>query len=57
MGSLVMSLLDYSNNLSDKAITKMQCVQKAAAKVGLNRSKYDTASRAGFELHWLPVQG
>ena len=35
--------------ITDKAITKMQCVQNAAAKVVLKRSHYDNASRARFE--------
>ena len=35
-------------------INKMQCVQNAAAKVVLKKLKYDSASRARFELHWLP---
>ena len=55
---LVTSHLDYANalyiGLPDCGIAKLQCVQNAAAKLVLNKTKYDSATEAFKELHWLP---
>ena len=34
----------------------LQCVQNPAAKVALNKTKYDSATEALKELHWLPIR-
>ena len=57
--SLVLSHLDYANalliDLPKKSIKKLQLVQNMAAKVVLNKRKYDSASQCMQELHWLPI--
>ena len=57
---LVISHLDYTNalyiGLPDCDLAKLQCVQNAVAKLVLNRSKYDSATLALKELHWLPIK-
>ena len=57
---LVISHLDYANalyiGLPDCDIAKLQHVQNPAVKVVLNRTKYDSATEALKELHWLPVR-
>ena len=62
MCSLVMSHLDYSNSLlvgiTDKTVTKMQCVQNAANQGGSRKGQnMISASRERFKLPWLPIQG
>ena len=56
---LVTSHLDYANalytGLQDCNIAKLQHVQNAAAKVVLNKTKYDSTTEALKELHWLPI--
>ena len=60
VSSLVMSHLDYANSLLYGLpacdIDKLQCVQNCAAKLVLNRSKYDSRTQAFIDLHWLPIQ-
>ena len=55
-----MSNLDYVNSLlyglPDCDIDKHQCVQNCAAKLVLNRSKYDNRTQSFIDLHWLPFQ-
>ena len=57
---LVTSHLDYANalylGLPTCDIAKLQQVQNAAAKLVLNRTKYDSATEALKELHWLPIK-
>ena len=57
---LVISHLDYANalymGLPDKDIKVLQRVQNMAAKVVLNKRKYDSNRDALFELHWLPIK-
>ena len=57
---LVTSHLDYANalyiGLLDCDIAKFQHVQNAAAKLVLNKTKYDSATEAPKELHWLPIR-
>ena len=57
---LVTSHLDCANalytGLPDCDIAKLHCVKNAAAKVVLNKTKYDNATEALKELHWLPVR-
>ena len=57
---LVTSHLDYASalyiGLPDCDLAKLQCVQNAAAKLIINKSKYDSATQALKELHWLPVK-
>ena len=58
--ALVISHLDYANALlygiKKKDLRKLQTVQNSAAKLILRRGKYDSASQAMKELHWLPVE-
>ena len=37
-------------------IRKYQRIQNIAAKLILNRSKTDSATKAYYELHWLPIR-
>ena len=57
---LVTSHFGYANvlyiGLPDCDIAKLQHVQNAAAKVILNKMKYDSATETLKELHWLPVR-
>ena len=57
---LVTLHLDYANalyiGLPDCELAKLQHVQNAVAKLVLNKSKYDSATRALKELHWLPIK-
>ena len=57
---LVTSNLDYAYalyiGLPDCDIAKLQHVQNVAAKVVLNQTKYNSATEALKELHWLPVR-
>ena len=59
ISSLVMSHLDYANSLlyglPHCDIDEFQCVQNCAAKLVLNRSKYDSRTQAFIDLHWLPI--
>ncbi|VDI82656.1 Hypothetical predicted protein [Mytilus galloprovincialis] len=58
--SLVISHLDYCNvilfGISQTDLYKLQRVQNMCAKLVLNRSKYDSAKQALFDLHWLPIK-
>ena len=60
VASLVTPHLDYVNGLligaMDTVIGKYQRVQNIAAKLILNRSKTDSATKARYELHWLPIK-
>ena len=60
MVSLVLSHLDYANsllgNLPKTSIRKMQLVQNIAAKITLEKRKYDSATSCLQKLHWLPIQ-
>ena len=60
VSSLVMSHLDYAISLlyglPDCNIYKLQHVPNCAAKLVLNRSKYDRKTQAFIDLHWLPIQ-
>ena len=57
---LVTSHVDYANalyiGLPDCDIAKHQHVQNAAVKLVLNKTKYDSATEALKELHWLPIR-
>ena len=57
---LVMSHLDYNNavliGVTDQAIKKFQRIQNMCAKLVLNYKKYDSATLALKELHWLPIK-
>ena len=56
--SLVISQLDYCSTLfygiPKSSVKKLQRVQNFAAKLILNRRKYDSATECLKELHWLP---
>ncbi|CAG2186089.1 unnamed protein product [Mytilus edulis] len=58
--SLVISHLDYCNvilfGISQTDLYKLQRIQNMCAKLVLNRSKYDSAKQALFDLHWLPIK-
>ena len=57
---LVTLHLDYANALNiglpDCNLAKLQHVQNAVEKLVLNKSKYDSATQALKELHWLPIK-
>ena len=59
VNSLLSSRLDYCNSLlygvSDYFIVKLQRMQNWAARVVLNLRKTDSATKALYTLHWLPV--
>ena len=59
VSSIVMSHLDYTNflfyGLTECDIGHLQGVQNCAAKVELNRSKYESCTQAFIDLHWLPI--
>ena len=58
--NMVITHLDYANSLlfglpaSD--IKRLQRVQNMAAKLVLRRRKYDSATAALKELHWVPIR-
>lgn len=58
--SIVGSRLDYCNSLfvgmSRSNFNKLQRVQNTLAKVVLRRRKFEHATPALIELHWLPVE-
>ena len=60
VSSLIMSHLDYANSLlyglPHCNIDKLQHVQNCTAKLVLNKSKYDSRTKAFIHLHWLPIQ-
>ena len=57
--ALVMSHLDYSNavfvDLPAVTLYPAQRIQNMAAKLILNKSKFDSSTEALHELHWLPI--
>ena len=59
VASLVTPHLDYGNGLligvMETIIGKYQRIQIIAAKLILNRSKTDSATKACYELHWLLI--
>ena len=59
VSSLVMSHLDYANSLlyglQDCDIDKHWYVQNCAARLVLNRSKYESRTQAFIDLHWFPI--
>ena len=58
--SLVTPHLDYGNGLligaTDTVIGRYQRIQNIAAKLILNRSKTDSATKVQYELYWLPIK-
>ena len=58
--SVISAKLDYCNSLfvhiTDFLITKLQCVQNAAARIILNLKKYDSVTLYLMKLHWLPTR-
>ena len=57
---LVISHLDYTNGLlvglPKSTLDQQQQVQNMAAKIVLNKKKYDSWTRCLEELHWIPIQ-
>ena len=57
--TLVMSHLDYANSiltgLPKASICQLQRVQNMAAKIILQRNKFESSSKCLKELHWLPI--
>ena len=57
--TLVMTHLDYTSNiltgLPKASIHQLQRVQNMAAKIVLQRSKFESSSKCLEELHWLPI--
>ena len=60
VSSLVLSHLDYCNailyGLPENTLHKMQRVENCAAKLVLQRKRFDSSTDALRELHWLPVK-
>ena len=58
--SLVMSHIDYANSilmkLPDCVLGQMQRVQDIAAKIVMEKSKYDSSTQCHKALHWLPIR-
>ena len=58
--TLVMTHLDYAKSiltgLPKASIHQLQRVQNMAAKIVLQRSKFESSSKCLEELHWLPIQ-
>ena len=58
--ALVISHLDYANGLfiglPQKVFDQLQRIQNMAAKVTLNRSKFESSKDALKKLHWLPIK-
>ena len=57
--ALVLAHFDYRNSLfaglPNSSLKPMQLIQNFAAKVLTRRRKFDSATMALMELHWLPV--
>lgn len=60
MSALVLSHFDYLNSLfvglAESTIRPMQRLQNTAAKVATGARKYDSATKARIQLHWLPIR-
>ena len=60
MVSLVLSHLDYANSLLGgllkASIATLQRIQNIAARIVLNKGKYDSATSCPEQLHWLPIR-
>ena len=58
--SLVISKLDYANSLyiclPESTIQPLQKIQNMAAKLCLNRKKFDSNTECFCILHWLPIK-
>jgi hypothetical protein len=58
--SLVVSHIDYCSTLlyglPKTTLAKLQRVQSFAAKLILNKRKYDSVTQCLLQLHWLPVE-
>ena len=57
--TLVMTHLDYANSiltgLPKASICQLQRVQNMAAKIILQRNKFESSSKCLEDLHWLPI--
>ena len=60
MHAVIASRLDYSNslfmNICKDHLLKLQKLQNSAARLILERRRYESASEAIRELHWLNVE-
>lgn len=60
VNALVTSHVDYCNGIlagcSNKVVNILQRIQTQAAKLILNRRKWESSSKALRDLHWLPVR-
>ena len=60
MHAFISSKIDYCNSLCtgipDYNIRLLQLIQNYAAKLVLNKAKFDRVSPLLLKLHWLPVK-
>ena len=58
--AFITSRLDFCNSvfyrLPDNLISRIQTVQNSCAKCLTGKKKYDSATQARIELHWLPIR-
>ena len=58
--NLVITPMDYANSIlfgiPDAELNRLQRIQNMAAKLVLGRTKFDSATAALKELHWLPIK-
>ena len=60
VSNLVITPMDYANSvlfgIPDTELNRLQRIQNMAAKLVLGRNKFESATAALKELHWLPIK-